>query len=155
MEQFCPDRALPVVDLFNFFEGDWLLSRTINDLRLNMPGAMTGKATITKRVEINHNPALSYLEEGELRFGNYREDVFRAYEYSFPESHIAHVLFSDGRMFHKLDLSSGYCEAEHLCGDDVYRGRFRVESRNVWLSNWYISGPSKELILDNRYQRQS
>lgn len=155
MEHLCGDDAMPVSDLFGFLEGKWLLSRTINDLRQNMPGVMSGRVGITRRADGDGNRSLSYREEGELLFGDYRETVHRAYDFSFPEAHRALVHFSDGRIFHELDLSSGFCEVEHLCGEDTYCGRFRVVAGDVWLSNWDISGPSKKLILDNRYQRLS
>jgi hypothetical protein len=153
MEQLSADGAMPVIDLLAFLEGNWGLSRTINDLRQNMPGAMTGRVEMAKRTDIDGHSALAYREEGELRFGDYRETVFRYYDFSFPSRQKAIVHFTDGRLFHDLDLSSGFCAVEHLCADDTYRGRFHVQSRDVWLSNWFISGPSKELVLDNRYQR--
>ena len=153
MEHLSDDGALRVSDLFSFLEGDWQLSRLINDLRQNMPGEMTATATLTKRIDSDGNPGLSYREEGELHFGDYRETVYRAYDFSFPEPHRARVHFSDGNDFHELDLSTGYCEAEYLCGEDLYRGRFQVLSGDVWLSNWTVHGPSKELVLDNRYRR--
>ena len=153
MEQLSDAGALPVLDLFAYLEGDWELTRTINDLRMDMPGSMSGTTAITRQPDNDEKPSLAYREEGLLCFGDYKETVHRVYEFCFAEAHKALVLFSDGRMFHELDLSSGFCQVEHLCVDDTYRGRFRVESPNVWLSNWYISGPSKELILDNRYQR--
>lgn len=144
--------AMPVEDLFAYLEGNWQLSRTINDLRLNMPGAMEGQAVIARQ---ENGPGLSYREEGKLRFGDYRETVFRNYDFIFPELHRAQVLFSDGRRFHELDLRQGISEVEHLCGEDIYRGRFRTETADIWQSSWFISGPSKELTLDNRYQRLS
>lgn len=155
MENLSADDVMPVSDLFAFLEGDWQLSRTINDVRQNMPGVMTGRVALVRRTDDEGNPALSYREEGELQFGDYRETVHRTYEFSFPEPHRALVRFSDGQIFHELDLSSGGCEVEHLCAEDIYRGRFRVVGGDLWLSSWDISGPAKELILDNRYQRLS
>jgi hypothetical protein len=155
MENLTGEDAMPVSDLFAFLEGDWGLSRTINDVRQNMPGVMTGRIALVKYSDEQGNLALKYREEGELQFGDYRETVHRTYDFSFPEAHRALVRFSDGRIFHELDLSTGFCEVEHLCAEDIYRGRFRVVARDAWLSNWDISGPSKELILDNRYQRLS
>jgi len=153
MQRVSDNVAMPVSDLFAFLEGNWQLSRTINDISQNMPGVMSGRVAITRRGDTQGNPALSYREEGELQFGNYRETVHRAYEFSFPEANRALVHFSDGRIFHELDLSSGFCEVEHQCENDVYRGRFQAVDGDVWLSNWDISGPAKDLILDNRYQR--
>ncbi len=142
-----------VEDLFAYLAGDWLLSRTINDLRLNMPGAMEGRAAFSPRDGEVGDPGLAYREEGELRFGTYREMVFRAYDLTFPDRHLARVRFTDGRPFHDLDLRRGECRVEHPCGEDIYRGRFRAESADVWTSDWFITGPSKELTLENRYRR--
>ncbi|MBC8267541.1 MAG: hypothetical protein H8E36_02215 [Rhodospirillaceae bacterium] len=153
MEQLSGDDAMPVSDLFAFLEGNWLLSRTINDLRLNTPGVMNGQIAITRQADGQGEPALKYWEDGELQFGDYRETVHRSYDFRFPQAHRARVHFTDGRIFHELDLSSGYCEVEHLCDPDIYRGRFQIVANDLWLSNWNISGPSKDLILDNRYQR--
>ena len=155
MEQLSGDVALPVDDLFSYLQGNWNLSRTINDLYQNMSGVMSGRVELVKRTDIDGNPSLAYREEGELRFGDYQETVFRFYDFSFPSKRKAVVHFTDGRIFHELDLSTGFWEPEHLCEKDMYRGRFRIESRDTWQSNWFISGPTKELVLDNFYQRQS
>jgi len=153
MENFSASGALPVNDLFDFLEGNWRLSRTLNDLRQNMPGVMSGQVEIKRKADRDAKPTLGYREEGELQFGDYHETVTRCYEFSFPEPHLAWVCFEDGRVFHQLDLSNGYWEDAHQCGEDLYQGRFRVSSHDVWLSNWFVSGPAKELVLDNHYQR--
>jgi len=153
MENLSKVGASPVHDLFSYLQGNWELTRTITDLRLNIPGFMSGTVAITIQPEKGGKPTLAYREEGELQFGEYKEKVFRDYEFCFPVAHSALVLFSDGKIFHELDLSSGFSRVEHLCFEDAYRGSFRVDSPNVWLSKWLISGPSKELILDNHYQR--
>ena len=144
---------MPVLDLFSYLQGDWILTRKITDLKLNTPGFMNGTTAITKKPDTGEKPVLAYREEGELFFGEYKGKVFRNYEFCFPMAHKALVLFSDGKIFHELDLSSGFTQVEHLCLKDTYRGSFRVESLDVWLSKWQVSGPSKELILDNHYQR--
>jgi hypothetical protein len=114
---------------------------------------MSGTTAITRQPDKDGKPVLAYKEEGELCFGEYKDKVYRNYEFFFPVAHKALVLFNDGKMFHELDLSSGFIQVEHLCLKDSYRGSFRVESPNVWLSKWRVSGPSKDLILDNHYQR--
>jgi hypothetical protein len=153
MEEFSKVGALPVLDLFSYLQGNWVLTRKITDLRLNTPGFMSGTTAITNQPEKGGKPVLSYREDGELCFGKYKEKVYRNYEFLFPFAHKALVLFSDGEIFHELDLSSGFSHVEHLCLEDSYRGSFCVKSPNVWLSKWHVNGPSKELILDNHYQR--
>ena len=153
MSDFSTNDVLPVSDLLSFLEGDWQLSRTINDLNLDMPGTMSGRVQIAPLAEGLEPPVLVYREEGELQFGEYRETVFRVYRYRFPEKNRAEVLFEDDRFFHELDLSLGHCQAEHLCEEDLYRGNFRVLSSDSWQSVWTVTGPKKNLILDNRFQR--
>lgn len=143
-----------MLDLFSYLQGNWVLFRKIADLRLNTPGYMSGITTVTRQPNKDGKPVLAYREEGELCFGEYRDKVYQNYYLCFPVAHKALVLFSDGNTFHELDLSLGFTQVEHLCLKDSYQGSFRVESPNVWLSKWQVSGPSKELILDNHYQRQ-
>lgn len=131
------------------------MSRTINDLRQNMPGTMSGRVDLTQPFQDGTLPGLEYREEGTLTFGDYRETVFRHYRLSFPQIYRATVHFDDGRVFHELDLRTGYWQAEHLCDPDTYRGEFRVDSGDVWFSRWLINGPNKELVLENRFQRLS
>jgi hypothetical protein len=114
---------------------------------------MSGTTAITRQPDKGGKPILAYKEEGELCFGEYKDKVYRNYEFLFPVAHKALVFFNDGKIFHELDLSSGFTQVEHLCLKDTYRGSFCVESPNVWLSKWRVSGPSKELILDNHYRR--
>lgn len=153
MTQFSTNNAHPVTDLLSFLEGEWQLSRTINDLNMDMPGTMSGRVRIEPLPGVTESPVLVYREEGELHFGDYRETVFRTYRYRFPERHRAEVLFDDERFFHELDLSPGHCQAEHLCGEDLYQGKFRADSADGWRSLWTVTGPRKNLILDNLFQR--
>ncbi|MHA1598648.1 MAG: DUF6314 family protein [Alphaproteobacteria bacterium] len=148
MNELFADGAWPVDDIRSFMIGTWSLTRTINDLRQNMPGAMQGGATIATGDDDYH-----YREQGELCFGDYRETVHRTYRYSFPGPGIAEVCFDDGRPFYRLDLGNGFCKVQHVCGDDIYRGAFRVDGPDAWRSNWFISGPNKEIVLDSRYER--
>ena len=153
MEELSKDGTIPVCNLFSYLQGNWLLTRKITDLRLNIPGFLSGTTAFTKRPDEGGIPFLAYQEEGELRFGKYKAKVFRDYRFCFPVSHCALVLFSDGKIFHELDLSTGFYRVKYLCLKDLYQGFFCAETPDVWLSKWIVSGPSKNLILDNHYQR--
>lgn len=152
MHDLSADGAWPVGDIRSFLLGAWSLSRTINDVRQNMPGVMQATAVIGLRGD-GEGGDYVYSEEGDLSFGDYRETAHRTYLYTFPEPHVAEVLFDDGRPFYRLDLSDGYWTVDHVCDNDAYRGAFRADGPNVWRSNWYITGPDKEIVLDSRYQR--
>jgi len=153
MEDYSAEGAWPVEDLKAYFSGHWTLSRTMNDLKLNMPGAMEGLASFSLAEFEDGLSGLLYHENGELRFGDYREDVNRSYQYIIREPRSADIRFDDRRFFYHLDLTSGRCLMEHQCGDDMYRGRIRVDNEDVWRISWFISGPRKEIVLDTRYHR--
>ena len=159
MIEYSEDGSWPVDDLYSFLKGTWSLYRTMNDLRLNMPGVMQGEVVIQESEAGSGKGDLLYQEQGELRFGDYREIVHRTYIYKFPERHIAphqgEVHFEQGGLFYRLDLSTGFQKVQHHRNDDTYRGTFTVENIDVWCLNWFVTGPSKEIILDSRYQRQS
>ena len=159
MTEYSEAGSWPVDDLYSFLKGTWSLYRTMNDLQLNMPGVMQGDVVIKDKGEGSGNGDLIYREQGELRFGDYREIVHRNYVYKFPDRrnspHLGEVHFDQGGQFYQLDLSSGFQKVVHHCGDDTYRGTFAVESGDIWRLNWFVTGPSKELILDSRYQRQA
>ena len=154
MEELLKVGTFPVHDLFTYLQGNWVLKRKITDLLLNIPGSLSGNVSITRQPDEDGKPALDYQEKGELCFGKYKEKVYRDYRFSFPAPHSALVLFKNGKLFHELELTSGFYQVEYLCLKDLYQGCFRVESPNVWLSKWRVSGPSKKLILDNHYQRR-
>ena len=153
------DGAWPVHDLYAFLQGSWSLYRTMNDLRLNMPGAMQGDVHVEQDTSGGSGGDLVYREQGELRFGDYREIVHRNYIYTFPDRrnapHLGEVHFEHGGLFHPLDLSTGFQQVSHTCSDDTYRGTFSVESADIWHLNWFVTGPSKEIIIDSRYQRST
>ncbi len=100
--------------------------------------------------------ALTYREEGRLALGGFETLAHQSYLYAFPAPHLAHraeVRFADGRAFHLLDLRDGHWSAEHVCGADLYRGRFRVEGADRWSVLWTVTGPRKDQFLESFFTR--
>jgi len=148
-----------VGDLHSFLQGSWSLYRTMNDLRLNMPGVLRGDVHILQAGGGDDTGDLVYREQGELNLGNHREAIDRTYVYKFP-NHIkapgqGEVHFEQGGLFHLLDLSSGFQKVLYTGKDDTYRGTFSVLDCDTWHVNWFIAGPAKEIIIDSRYQRRA
>jgi hypothetical protein len=137
-----------VADLRAFLEGTWLLTRALEDRRLGGRGALDGSAVFAAE-----GGGLIYRETGVLRLGGEAFEASRVYRYRFPRPHCAEVVFEDGSRFHMLDFSGGRCAAEHRCGADLYRGRFRVAGPGEWHARWQVSGPRKDQILESRYLR--
>lgn len=52
------------------------------------------------------------------------------------------VRFEDGRAFHRLDLSRGSWQADHLCGSDLYRSSWQVWSEDCMEVLWEVEGPA-------------
>ncbi len=50
----------------------------------------------------------------------------------------------DGRLFYRLDLRSGRCEAVHPCLPDRYEITYLVLSEDVMEERWQVRGPAKD-----------
>ncbi len=140
--------CLPIVDLRGFLEGGWSLVRLIDDRRAGQHGRFEGRVDF-----VPDGAALWYREAGEMRLGDFRGHATRAYRFDFPARHAARVHFDDGRFFHDLDLRRGFAEVLHLCGQDRYRGVFRVTAEDRWEVGWEVQGPRKDLRLKGRLAR--
>jgi hypothetical protein len=87
--------------------------------------------------------------------GDYQGHAERRYRFRFTGPWRAAVGFADGRPFHELQLCAGETAVEHLCGNDLYRGRYRLAGDHRWRLAWRITGPRKDLSLDTAYLRFS
>lgn len=141
-------QGVPVIDLRAYLEGEWSIRRTVADRRQAARGTFNGRGTFSPR-----GGGLLYREEGNLNLGGVETSAYRSYTYHFTHAHRAEVRFDDGRLFHRLDLSAGTFEAEHVCGDDTYRGAFVSYGPNQWRVRWRVSGPCKDQALDSLYIR--
>lgn len=145
--------AFPLDSLAEYFTGSWQLTRRIRDRRALAGGRLAGgrlagEACFTTRAE-----GLRYDERGTLTFGAHRGPASQHYLYRPTGGTAADVHFADGRFFHALDLAAGRDEIAHLCGDDLYRGRYRVLTADCWWLAWEVRGPRKDYLMATRYQR--
>ncbi len=147
----------PVADLRAYLAGAWgawRLVRTLEDRRTGQAGRFEGRA-VFREDDGSGSGGLTYREEGRLALGGFETLAHRDYLYLFPAPHLAEVRFPDGRTFHPLDLSGGAWAAEHRCGDDLYRGRFRTLGPDCWSADWEVAGPRKDQRLAGRYSRRA
>jgi len=144
--------SYPVADLRHYLRGSWMLSRILMDRLSGASGSFLGWASFQERPG-ERDGALDYSERGQMLFGDYSGISFRSYRYSFPSPGRADVHFTDGRLFHALDLTEGAADAVHHCGEDVYSGRFDACRDSLWDSAWHVTGPRKDLVISNRYVR--
>lgn len=140
---------LPVDDLAEFLRGDWHLIRRLVSLDPERSGTAEGQASFSSVED-----GLTYRESVNVRFAGYGGSATRSHRYRLDGRGLAQVCFADGRLFHALDLRSGRWRAEHVCGQDLYRGSFRVLGPGLWVARWRVYGPRKNLRIMSVYERR-
>lgn len=145
-----PRPILPVAvpDLYAFLRGRWSIDRTIADHRDGLDGHFIGEAVFQ-----GDFPELAYTEAGTLTLPHHTGEAHRAYRYEFDTRSACRVLFTDGRLFHTLDLSAGRCAAFHPCSEDRYEGVYGAADNDTLLVRWRITGPRKDLIIATTFRR--
>ena len=138
-----------VPDLRAFFLGGWRIVRRVDDTRLGQVGRLTGQSVFAPI-----DQGLSYDEAGELCFGAYRGQATRRYRFMIDGPGTGAVRHADGSLFHKLDLSSGLADIDHSCGEDHYRGRYRILHQDGFAVTWNVAGPRKRYRMATIYTRQ-
>ncbi|KUM99964.1 hypothetical protein AQI95_36280 [Streptomyces yokosukanensis] len=143
-------RYLPVADVLAYLAGRWRVERSVRDLASGSEGHFAG-------VTVFGTPAdggLLHEESGEFTWQGVTRPATRTLRF-LPGSRpgTADVRFTDGRLFHELDLTTGRYVAEHPCAADLYRGEFTVRDAGHWRSVWRVGGPAKDLVLTTDYER--
>lgn len=139
----------PVDDLIGFLNGDWVLRRRLVSLEPRQSGAAQGEANFRLSGD-----GLDYRETADVRFAGHAGRASREHRYRLVDQGCAEVFFADGRPFHRLDLRRGRWRVEHVCGEDVYRGSFRVLGPGLWVVRWKVRGPRKNLRITSVYERR-
>ena len=127
-------------DPIAYLAGNWTVQRRVMDLETGTEGEFEGVA------EIGEDGV--WTETGRLRFGAYDGEARRVLRVVARG-----VEFEDGRPFHALDLSSGACAVEHLCGQDRYGGEYRLHGPDELRVVWRVDGPGKRQLIETVYRR--
>lgn len=123
-------------------QGRWRARRRVVDLLARRTYAFEGTATIT---------ADEFIEQGEVVAGDRSFAATRRYGLR-ERSSGSDVLFPNGRLFVRLELRPDQ-RLEHLCGEDVYRGRLFFLSTVLWVELWRVRGRSKNYKSLTRFER--
>lgn len=135
---------MSTTDLLAWLDGEWSIARAIN----GRAEAFTGTARFTRE----DADRTRWEERGHLVLDNYSGPASRTLTV-VREGDSYNVCFSDGRPFHALDLGTDRCDAEHPCGDDLYRGTYAIESDDVLRVTWHVDGPRKRDLIESVYRR--
>lgn len=126
--------------------GHWRLERRIDDRRGGGVAHLDGRAEFAPQ-----SSGLVYRETGRLTLPDGQSfEARQSHLWRFPSRDRVEVYFADGRFFH--DFAPGAPEAEHLCGDDLYRVRYAFDAAG-WSTLWQVTGPRKDQSLLTRYSR--
>jgi hypothetical protein len=135
------------VNLAAVLAGSWSVERHVSDLRSGLRGQFAGTAWFEPE-----DGRVRWAERGRLRFGARETEVRR--ELAIVDGPGGWtVVFEDGRPFHPLDLATGACTVEHLCGSDRYAGEYRLLGPDVLEIVWQVSGPGKRQEIRSTYRR--
>ena len=126
------------------FEGDWQVSRRIEDTLSGQDGRFTGVARFER-----DGVGLRYSERGVLELGGASMEAERVYLWRASGDGIE-VLFDDGRAFHLINGSS---EAAHWCDPDQYDVTYDFAGWPKWSSRWRVLGPRKDYVMVSDYRR--
>jgi hypothetical protein len=137
----------PVRDLGAFLTGEWRLSRRIHDSLLALRGRLEGRASVAAVAD-----GLLQIETGRLAFGDHVSDASQNYRIAL-DGEGARIFRADGSHFHDLDLSFGSARILHRCGNDLYRGRYRVLGADRYCVVWRVTGPRKDYRMASLYSR--
>jgi hypothetical protein len=129
------------------FEGEWQVARVIADRAGGPDARFDGVARFARAAW-----GLAYAEEGDLRIGGAVLRATRDYRWVFGSDGVE-VFFGDGRFFHAFRFDAA--EAEHLCGEDLYRVKYGFERWPLWVAEWDVRGPRKEYRMRSEFRRGS
>ncbi|WP_111428513.1 DUF6314 family protein [Rhodobacteraceae bacterium DSL-40] len=132
------------------FEGDWRISRRIEDRRNGLSGRFEGRACFTPEA----GGGLRYEETGTLRLGA-GPPMAAARRYLWRETlGMIEVWFDDGRFFHAFDPARPDPAAHHDCPPDSYDVRYDFAAApRAWASRWQVAGPRKAHLIESHYTR--
>jgi hypothetical protein len=149
----------PAGGTLEFLRGRWQAERELTDFRSGQRGTFSGLATFTPAAAGTAAAAapgpgaLSFQEQGQLRFGGHSGPARRSLLYVAGPDGAAEVLFADGRPFYRLDLRSGSWQAGHPCRADHYLVTIRVLGPDSFTESWRTRGPEKDYVMTTNLTR--
>jgi hypothetical protein len=130
------------------FQGNWLVSRRIDDRHSGRPGRFEGTASLIPAGE-----GLRYREEGTLTLG-YGPAFPATRDYRWlPDGEGIEVRFADGRPFHRFRAEGAASGTDHPCGADLYRVTYDFSAWPDWRAEWTVTGPAKDYVMTSLYRR--
>lgn len=132
------------------FEGDWTMTRRIEDVLTGRSGRLEGVARFRRGAG-----GLDYAEKGMLTLGDGPAvTASRRYVWRDAGASAIEVRFEDGRFFHRFYADEPTPGAEHDCPPDRYRVRYHFSGWPRWTAEWRVRGPRKDYAMVTDYRRR-
>ncbi|MCZ2402611.1 hypothetical protein IV498_05285 [Paenarthrobacter sp. Z7-10] len=139
-----------VADLRSYLLGRWRLERVLRNRGAAVEGTLMGFVLFTA-----DDGGLRQSEQGTMMWPTHSGPASREYLLrQTTEPCALDVLFTDGRPFHRMDLSTGSWSSDHWCAPDDYRVRYDARSRDRLDFEWDVRGPAKNLLLQTSLFRE-
>lgn len=147
-------------DIFENLRGDWILNRTIEDLKFNEINTASGKASFQSNFD--DIDFLYYKEIGKLLLekGGKSINFTRKYIYKIVEDRIDIILddgVTKGKLFQTLIFENDKDElngSEHICKLDRHNGRYFFIDENNFYIEFTIKGPQTNLLIRTNYSKE-
>ena len=138
------DRSSQAIEKFDakIICGAWQVKRKVIDHRAGAIYGFIGRAIITTEL---------FEERGEMSVGANVLQAVRTYRLAFEDGAVR-VLYPSGNEFVSLRYGPSQ-RVSHLCGSDLYNGRFLFENSNAWVEAWRVHGPQKRYSSMSWYVR--
>ncbi|BAV46850.1 Uncharacterized protein MLTONO_1947 [Mesorhizobium loti] len=124
------------------FVGDWKVRRTMIDFLTGATHRFAGDAVVTEN---------AFSEHGLIRIGSREMPASRRYRLK-PGERSTRILHADGSDFIALGPEAAQT-VRHLCGADLYVGRFFFRGADEWAEAWRVKGPRKNYASLGWFQR--
>jgi hypothetical protein len=130
------------MNIFRMLQGAWAFDRQVTP-----GGAMIGRAVFNQAGV----GVYDYDEAGKWALDDGTLGEFsRRYSYRLIDDQI-HVYYADGvdngKLFHVLDVTDErVAQAEHLCGQDLYKSKYEFDLPNNFKITHAVKGPKKDYV---------
>lgn len=127
------------------YQGSWRVARRIVDIGQGQVWTFAGRAEITDS---------AFVEHGWLTRRGTAMPASRRYLLDVQAGDGVDVRRADGSLFIRLTRAPSQTVA-HLCGADLYSGRFIFPGMDRWIEAWRVRGPRKNYRSVTRYERSA
>ena len=161
--------------LYSYLKGSWNLSKRLEYSKGGGFGDWVGQSRFDEYLDSHNGFTLKYSEEGSMHFDgtqNSFQMAGRQLVWDFG-CRPPKVYFLEGdalRFFHDLPLAPNFsatrretvvlerspeplCSFNHLCVEDMYRGKLYIHDENHFEISWRVEGPTKDGSALLKYER--